>query len=195
MDARYQPRGMRANHLRANWAERARTQPIAAAAVVIAVVGVATILGAWFFQYGLGLKPCPLCLEQRYPYYFAIPLAALVLLGVSAGASRKVLLAALFVIAAGMLWNVGLAGYHAGIEWKWWPGPQDCSGPIDSLGSANDLLRQLESINVVRCDEAAWRFLGLSLAGYNVLISLALAGVAIWGLLAGRAQTPDPLRD
>jgi disulfide bond formation protein DsbB len=195
MDARYQQRGMRANELRATWAETVRTRPIASAAIVIAVVGAATILGAWFFQYGLGLKPCPLCLEQRYPYYFAIPLAALILLGVSAGASRKVLLAALFVIAAGMLWNAGLAGYHAGIEWKWWPGPQDCSGPIDSLGSANDLLRQLESINVVRCDEAAWRFLGLSLAGYNVLISLALAAVAIWGLLAGRAQTPDPWRD
>jgi disulfide bond formation protein DsbB len=93
------------------------------------------------------------------------------------------------------LWNAGLGTYHAGIEWKWWPGPQDCSGPIDSLGSANDLLRQLESINVVRCDEAAWRFLGLSLAGYNVLISLALAAVAIWGLLAGRAQAPSSLLD
>src|SRR5215212_1682787 len=186
MDARYQRGGMRANDLHATWAETARTRPIAAAAIVIAAVGAATILGAWFFQYGLGLKPCPLCLEQRYPYYFAIPLAVLVLVGASAGASRKVLLAALFVIAAGMLWNAGLATYHAGIEWKWWPGPQDCSGPIDSLGSANDLLRQLESINVVRCDEAAWRFLGLSLAGYNVLISLTLAAVAVWGVYAGR---------
>jgi disulfide bond formation protein DsbB len=194
MDARYHQRGMRASEARATWAATVRARPIAAAAILIAVVGAATILGAWFFQLGLGLKPCPLCLEQRYPYYFAIPLAVLVLLGVSAGASRKVLLAALFVIAAGMLWNAGLAGYHAGIEWKWWPGPQDCSGPIDNLGSANDLLRQLESISVVRCDEAAWRFLGLSLAGYNVLISLALAAVAIWGLLAGRAQASDPLR-
>jgi len=177
---------MQANGMRATWAETFRMRPIAAAAIVIAIGGAATILGAWFFQFGLGLKPCPLCLEQRYPYYFAIPLAALVLLGVTAGASRKVLLAALFVIAAGMLWNAGLAGYHAGIEWKWWAGPQDCSGPIDSLGSANDLLRQLESINVVRCDEAAWRFLGLSLAGYNVLISLTLAAVAVWGVYAGR---------
>jgi disulfide bond formation protein DsbB len=186
MDAKYQQRGMRDSGMRAVWAETVRTRPIAAAAIAIAVGGAATILGAWFFQFGLGLKPCPLCLEQRYAYYFAIPLAALILLGVSAGASRKVLLAALFVIAAGMLWNAGLAGYHAGIEWKWWPGPQDCSGPIDSLGSANDLLRQLESINVVRCDEAAWRFFGLSLAGYNVLISLALAAVAVWGVYAGR---------
>jgi disulfide bond formation protein DsbB len=186
MDAKYQQREIGGSGMRAAWAETIHTRPIAAAAIIIAIGGAATILGAWFFQYALGLKPCPLCLEQRYPYYFAIPLAALVLLGVSVGASRKVVLAALFVIMAGMLWNAGLAGYHAGIEWKWWPGPQDCSGPIDSLGPANDLLRQLESINVVRCDEAAGRFLGLSLAGYNVLISLALAGVAAWGVFAGR---------
>ena len=174
------------NGMLATWGETIRHRPIAAAAVVIAVGGAATILGAWFFQFVIGLKPCPLCLEQRYAYYFAIPLAALVLLGVAVGASRKVVLAALFVIAAGMLWNAGLASYHAGIEWKWWPGPLDCSGPLASLGSASDLLGSLEKINVVRCDEAAWRFLGLSLAGYNVLISLALAAVAAWGVMAGR---------
>jgi len=69
------------------------------------------------------------------------------------------------VIAAVMLWNTGLAAYHAGIEWKFWPGPQDCSGPIDKFGSAADLMKQLQSISLVRCDQAAWRFLGLSLAG------------------------------
>src|SRR3954462_9089420 len=85
MDARYEQRGMRVSEARATWAGTVRTRPIATAAILIAVVGAATILGAWFFQLGLGLKPCPLCLEQRYPYYFAIPLAVLVLLGVSAG--------------------------------------------------------------------------------------------------------------
>ena len=183
MDARFQQQGMRER-----WADTARSRPIAAAAAMIAVGGAATILGAWFFQYGLGLKPCPLCLEQRYAYYFAIPLAVMVLAGESVGSQRKVLLAALLVIAAGMLWNAGLATYHAGVEWKWWAGPQDCSGPIDKFGSAGDLLKQLESISVVRCDEAAWRLFGLSLAGYNVLISLALVAVAAWGFLAGRRQ-------
>src|SRR6266545_6075103 len=77
------------------WGTLARTRPIAAAAVLVAVGGIATILGAWFFQYGLGLKPCPLCYEQRYPYYFAIPLAALVILGDSVGSKRKVLIGAL----------------------------------------------------------------------------------------------------
>jgi disulfide bond formation protein DsbB len=107
-----------------------RTRPLAAAAMAIAVVGAAAILGAWFFQYALGLKPCPLCLEQRYAYYFAIPLAVMVLLGDQVGASRKVLTAALIAIAAGMLWNTYLGIYHSGVEWKWWQGPTDCSGAL-----------------------------------------------------------------
>lgn len=122
----------------------------------------------------------PLCLEQRYAYYFAIPLAVMVLLGDQVGASRKVLLAALVAIALGMAWNAGLGVYHAGVEWKWWAGPQECSGTLEDLGSAGGLLNKLQSISVVRCDDAAWRFLGLSLAGYNALISLALAAVAAW---------------
>src|SRR5882672_4448070 len=179
MDARLQQ-----SSLPESWAKFAQSQPIAAAAIAVAAGGAATILGAWFFQYGLGLKPCPLCLEQRYPYYFGIPLAVLLALGTTVGSSRKVLLAGLFVIAIGMLWNAGLATYHAGVEWKFWPGPQECSGSFESSGG--DLLDTLKFVNVVRCDEAAWRFLGLSLAGYNVLISLALAGVAAWGVWAGR---------
>ena len=171
-----------------SYADALAARPIATAAIAVAVGGAATILGAWFFQYGLGYMPCPLCLEQRYAFYFGIPLAALIVLGDSAGASRKVLLAALFVIAAGMLWNAGLATYHAGVEWRWWQGPRDCSGPLESLGAGN-LLHDLQSINIARCDDAAWRFLGLSLAGYDVLISAALAAIAGWGVLAGRKQT------
>src|SRR5215470_19004056 len=105
-----------------SWAETARSRPIVAAATIVAVGGALTILGAWFFQYVLGLKPCPLCLEQRYPYYFAIPLAVLVILGDTFGSKRKVLLAALVAIAAGMLWNAALGTYHAGVEWKLWAG-------------------------------------------------------------------------
>ena len=158
-----------------------RERPVASAAAAIAAVGAATILGAWIFQYGFGVKPCPLCLEQRYAYYFAIPLAVMVLLGDQVGASRKVLFAALVAIALGMAWNAGLGVYHAGVEWKWWAGPQECSGALEDLGSAGGILNKLQSISVVRCDDAAWRFLGLSLAGYNVLISYALAVIAAWG--------------
>ena len=132
-----------------------RSRPVSAAAIAIAAVGAATILGAWFFQYVLGLKPCPLCLEQRYAYYFAIPLATLVILGESVGSKRKVLIAALAVIALGMLWNAGLGVYHSGVEWKLWAGPRDCSGALEGLGSATDLLNQLERVSIVRCDEAS----------------------------------------
>jgi disulfide bond formation protein DsbB len=85
-----------------------------------------------------------------------------------------------------MLWNAGLGVYHSGVEWKWWAGPRDCSGALEGLGSAEDLMKRLQQTNVVRCDEAAWRFLWLSLAGYNALISLVLAAVAIWGVVTAR---------
>jgi len=158
-----------------------RANPAAAAAIAVAAGGVAAILGAWFFQYGLGLAPCPLCLEQRIPYYAAIPLALIVAAAARKGAPRAILAAGLGAIAIAMLTGAGIAVYHAGIEWHWWTGPRDCSGPLAPLGQVKDLLRELETINLVRCDEAPWRFLGFSLAGWNVLISLALAAVAAWG--------------
>jgi disulfide bond formation protein DsbB len=177
MDARIERTGMDSDPM-----GLARTRPITAAAFIVVCAGAATILGAWFFQYGLGLKPCPLCLEQRYAYYFGIPLAVLLIVGESVGAKRKVLMLGLIAIAAGMLWNAGLGTYHAGIEWKLWAGPTECSGSLDSLGGS--LLDQLKTMRPVRCDEAAWRFLGISLAGYNAVISLALAIVAAAGTLA-----------
>jgi disulfide bond formation protein DsbB len=165
-------------------------QPKASAAAAIAVIGLATIAGFFFFQYVLGYPPCPLCYEQRVAYYVAVPLSAMILLGLSVNSSNKVLTLALFAIAAAMLWNAALGVYHSGIEWHWWPGPQDCSGPTPSLSGGN-LLEQLQKVRVVRCDEAAWRFLGLSLAGYNVLVSLTLAAIAVWGALAGAATRRD----
>ena len=169
----------------------ARKDPPLAAAAIVAAVGLLTICGFFFFQYVMKLPPCPICLEERNAYYVSVPLAALLMLGASYGASRKVLLLGFLVIAAVMLWNTGLAAYHAGIEWKFWPGPQDCSGPIDKFGSAADLMKQLQSISLVRCDQAAWRFLGLSLAGWDVLVSLGLACAALWGAKASFARSDE----
>jgi disulfide bond formation protein DsbB len=182
MDAKLQ-----SHRMPSSLADTLQARPIAAAAVAVAVGGAATILGAWFFQYVLGYLPCALCLEQRYVYYFGIPLAVLIVLGEQVGASRKVLLLALLAVTAGMIWNTGLSTYHAGVEWKWWPGPRDCSGPLDSL-SGGGLLRDLQSIHVPRCDDAAWRFLGISLAGYDAVISLTLGLIAGWGFWAGLKQ-------
>jgi disulfide bond formation protein DsbB len=165
-----------------------RSAPTMQAAIVVMLIGAATLVGAWFFQYVIGLPPCPLCLEQRVAYYFAVPLAAMIALGVSYGAKPKVLQFALLAIAAAMLWNAGLGVYHSGIEWGWWPGPAECSG-TPTFGNMDDIIERAKHARVVRCDEAAWRdpVLRLSLAGYNVLISLALAAVALRGALAKRA--------
>jgi disulfide bond formation protein DsbB len=165
-----------------------RRDPPFAAAAIITIVGALTICGFFFFQYVLGYPPCPLCLDQRNAYYVSVPLAALLLLGTNHGASSKVMIAGFAVIVAVMLWNTGLSIYHAGVEWKFWPGPIDCSGPINSLGSAGNMLKQLQDIRIVRCDEAAWRFLGISLAGYDVMVSLFLAAVAAWGAKASLAR-------
>jgi len=145
----------------------------------------------------LGYPPCPLCLEQRIPYYVAVPLAVVVAIAAGRGAPRGLVAGGLGALALAMLIGAALGVYHAGIEWKWWPGPADCSGPLDPLGSGN-LLERLQKINIVRCDEAPWRFLGLSLAGYNALISLALAAIAAWGIagwgIAASAERRAPAR-
>ncbi len=87
-----------------------------------------------------------------------------------------------------LLANAGLGTYHAGVEWGFWPGPTECTGSGVNLGNAGNLLEQLDTVKVIRCDEVQWRFLGISLAGYNVLISLLMAVLALWGLRAGERR-------
>ena len=161
--------------------KQARTPDETYAAAFIALVGLLTIGGFFFFQYVLGYPPCPLCLDQRKAFYVAVPLAALLVLGASYGASRKVLLLGFAAIAVAMLWNTGLSAYHAGVEWKFWPGPTDCSGPINPIGTTTDLMKSLQNIRIVRCDEAAWRLFGVSLAGYDVIVSFVLVLAAAFG--------------
>ncbi len=168
----------------ATLSESPTRNPSATAALVIFVVSLATLLGVWFFQFVLKLPPCPLCLEQRIPYYVVIPLSLLVAVAALWRAPRHVIAAGFAILVAAMLVSAALGAYHAGVEWRLWAGPTDCSGPMTDFTSKGPLLDQLQSIRVVRCDEAAWRFLGVSLAGYNVLVSLALAAVAAFGFTA-----------
>jgi disulfide bond formation protein DsbB len=160
-----------------------RSNPPALAALIVAIAGAATIAGAWFFELVIKLKPCPMCLEQRVPYYIGIPLALLVAFAAWRKAPRGLVIGGLVVLAGLMLWNVYMGVFHAGVEWKWWLGPAECSGTPE-FGGAGGFLNRLQNINITRCDEAAWRFLGLSLAGYNALISAALAIVALLGVKA-----------
>jgi disulfide bond formation protein DsbB len=161
---------------------RIDANPALTAALAIAIIAAATLAGAWFFQLVLDIRPCPLCLEQRYAYYLAVPLGALIALAAARDAPRAVLYAGLAILVAAALGNAWLGAYHAGVEWGLWQGPTDCTGPVGNLGSAGSLLERLDTVKVVRCDEVQWRFLGLSLAGYNVLISLLMAAIAAWGI-------------
>ncbi|MGB8314332.1 MAG: disulfide bond formation protein B [Aestuariivirga sp.] len=139
--------------------------------LVILAVTTATIAGAWLFQLA-GYDPCHLCLLQRWAYYFAIPFS--LLLSVSAGANAKGAQRGLYFLAVIMLGSAVFGAYHAGVEWKWWSGPETCSGDIS--GGLPDLTKK-----VVACNEAAIRIFGLSLAGWNAVISLLMAAVALKG--------------
>ena len=144
---------------------------------LILAAALATIAGALVFEHVFGLQPCPLCLRQRIPYYAAIPLAlaTAVLPDRGWGRASLGLLAAIFLVSA------GLGAHHAGVEWGWWAGPTDCAGAPPPAGGMGDFLSQLQTSRVVSCTDAAWRFLGLSLAGWNTLISSALTGLALLG--------------
>ena len=168
---------------------RIDANPALMAALAVTVIAAATLAGAWFFQLVLDIRPCPLCLEQRYAYYLAVPLGALSALAAARGAPRAVLYAGLAILAAAAFGNAWLGAYHAGVEWGFWQGPTDCTGPVGNLGSAGNLLERLDTVKVIRCDEVQWRFLGLSLAGYNFLISLLMAAIAISGIVKSVKRT------
>ncbi|MDQ2084423.1 disulfide bond formation protein B [Xanthobacteraceae bacterium Astr-EGSB] len=157
-------------------------------AFLVAAGSAAIVAAAHFFQYVLLIAPCPLCLEQRKFHYVAIPLALATGLAALKGAPNRLVAAGLALAAVVLFAGAVLAAYHSGVEWKLWAGPADCTGPIASFGQAGSLLEQMQTTSVVRCDEASWRFLGLSLAGYNGLVSLALAA------LAGRAAFVEARR-
>ena len=153
-----------------------------------ALAGGASLLlvaGALLFQ-AAGLPPCEMCHWQRWPHFASIALGlGAALLALSGSLSpEKVRPFALIAIAGVAL--SGLIGiYHAGVEWMWWQGPTACTGAgyIPGVSDPNNF-------RVVRCDVAAWRLFGLSLAGYNALISLAVAGASLL-LLSGKKRHGD----
>lgn len=138
----------------------------------------ALLLGAFAFQHLGGLAPCKMCIWQRYPHGAAVLIGALSLL-----VPRWVLPLA---GAAAALTSSVIGAYHAGVELQWWQGPSTCSsGPVSGI-SADELLNQIMSAPLVRCDEVAWQFLGLSMAGWNALLSLLLALIWLKAALLAR---------
>jgi disulfide bond formation protein DsbB len=145
----------------------------------VLLLAVATILTALGFEHFGGYQPCPLCLQQRWAYYAAIPLLFVALVFVASDRPRWAA-TLFFVVALAFLANAGLGAYHAGVEWKYWPGPEGCTSTQALPGSVGDLMAGLSQGGAIaRCDDSAWRFLGLSFAGWNVLVSLALFAGAL----------------
>ncbi len=150
------------------------------AALIVMAVALAVIATFLIFEHVLGYQPCPLCLQQRLPWYFGAPLAALI--AATPEPQKRLRGVGLLLLALVFLISAGLGAYHAGVEWKFWPGPPGCSGQ-GAPADAASLLDQLQSIRVVSCSDAAWRLFGLSMAGWNVLVSLALVVIAAAGSL------------
>ncbi|MDX2224010.1 MAG: disulfide bond formation protein B [Rhodospirillaceae bacterium] len=127
-------------------------------------------------QYGFDLWPCELCYYQRAPYAGTLALGVLGLMPAVDGPSRRLIVA----IAGGLfLLNAGIAGYHVGVEQRWWDGPSACKGQILDLTPA-DLLAAVSQPGRTGCEDAAFTFLGVSMAGYNALACMILAGACGW---------------
>lgn len=141
------------------------------AALLIFIVSLLTIIGAFIFEYN-GYAPCPLCLQQRWAYYAAMPLALIAALMAQRNAGPLSLLFMLIglIFAANSIFGI----YHSGVEWGFWPGPGTCAGELTGG------LPELGNDPVISCEEAAIRILGLSLAGWNAVICAALAVFAFY---------------
>jgi disulfide bond formation protein DsbB len=142
--------------------------------------------GAFGFEIIGGLVPCEMCWWQRWAL-IGVVIAALdgVLLGALAG--RRPALAPIgrvmgWVALAAMATNAGIALFHAGVEQKWWQGLTRCTAP-PVAGDANAMLSDILAQPLVRCDAIPWQMFGISMAGWNFLVSLTLAGAALWLML------------
>lgn len=140
---------------------------------LVAAIGSGALLGgAWFFQYVIGLAPCEMCLWQRWPHM------AVIAAGLAALACYKTprLAGGLLLVAIlGLATTAAIGLFHAGVELRWWQGPQACSGTIPTGLSAEELRKYLFSAKMVRCDAVAWSLLGISMAGWNAILSAVLA--------------------
>jgi len=141
------------------------------------------LLGALFFQYAMDLPPCPLCLWQRYPHVAVVVLAAGAL---AAGPGARPWI--LGAIGLALLATAAIGVFHAGVEQKWWQGLAVCEGAGgDAPISITDITKGLDRRPPARCDQIPWSLFGLSMAAWNAILSLALAGIAFRTALVRRA--------
>ncbi len=145
---------------------------LAKARILALLVPALLLGGALGSQYLGGLVPCEMCMWQRYPHYTALGLAILAILLAKTALSRPLtMLAGLAILVSG-----GLGIFHAGVEYRWWKGPEHCTSVVS--GSGADLLKAILAAPLVRCDQPQWTMFGISLAGYNAIFSI-LGGLAV----------------
>ena len=150
------------------------------ALVLVASASALALTAAFISQYVFDLPPCDLCIYQRYPYVIAIALYLVTLMPVA----RPFAAWALILSALILLLNSGIATYHVGVEQHWWIGPEGCTGPGGTPQTLDALRAHIAATPVIRCDDIAFSLFGISIAGYNVLFSLALA---IYAALVSKA--------
>jgi disulfide bond formation protein DsbB len=149
--------------------------------ILLAAAGsVAVLLGALGFQYLGDLPPCKLCIYQRWPHVAAVVIA------LGALATRGPAMPLLGALAA--LSTAGIGAYHTGVERGWWEGPTSCtaSGSVSGM-STDDLLNQIMSAEIQRCDDVLWDLFGLSMASWNTLASLVFMALWLWAALKSKA--------
>mgnify|MGYP001374123662 FL=1 len=148
-------------------------------ALIITLAGTGILTTALISEFWGALTPCALCLQQRWPYYIALPLTALIW----AGAHRAPIALQGLLVPVGLIFALGavLGFYHAGVEYGLWAGPSGCGGGSVRFETTADLLSAMALAKPVRCDEAAFTLFGISMAGYNFMASSGLALLAWHG--------------
>ena len=142
--------------------------------LLVLLASIATLGAAFAFQYIGGLQPCILCWYQRYPHAVAIVLLLAALMVGSASPVGRALVA---LSGIALVVGAGIGVFHVGVEQHWWVGTASCGTTASPAGSVAELRERLLATSVVRCDEAQWTLLGISMAGYNALISLGLTAL------------------
>ncbi len=151
---------------------------------LLVTLGMALVIGtALGFQYIGGYVPCELCYTQRLPYYYAaMPAGFLALIVSMIGRPALLVRLLLLVTALALITTAAIGAYHSGVEWGFWPGPAACGAVGDSVTKdAGNLLSSLAKTKPPSCDEAALRVLGLSMAGWNVIVALIMAAISWHG--------------
>ena len=145
---------------------------------IVTALAFAALCAAWLAQYGFGLAPCELCYFQRYGYWTVIAIGVLTIIFGRRPKPRK---AWLTLMGLALLGVAGIAIFHVGVEHGWWQGTSACVGASTAGMTTEELTKAIMDAPVTRCDEPAFVFLGISMAGYDAIYAILLAWFAFWG--------------